>query len=110
MLARTFVIVLALAAAASPAASLEHSLDHLEQLYAADTLDTLGGLPSEDVESGVQCDLCNVLTTGRVAVVVDIAPPTDRVEAPDPVDPVASWLLPRPPQRSPESQRAPPLG
>ena len=107
---RSLLAVLAMAAALSPAISLAHGLDHLHEQYAFGLDDPqAGNSPADEADPAAPCDLCEVLAGGRTAIVASCVHAVARIDTPESLVPLADWLLPRPPQFEPKSQRAPPL-
>ena len=62
-------LLFATSAAIAPGAALEHGLNHLEESYASGDIALSGSEPfSDELDPEAQCDLCDSLTNGRLAM------------------------------------------
>ena len=103
-------LLFASSAAIAPGAELAHGLNHLEESYASGDIALSGTEPfSDELDPEAQCDLCDSLTNGRLAIAGVADGVVARLEATSRVEVLAPSASLQSIRYAPESPRGPPL-
>ena len=108
-LARTIAVLLVLVAGSAPVASFAHAASHVAEQSVAPDASSTADWPLSGTQSDADCDVCDLLASGRAVVATSFAPAWSAPMDPGRALPCGSLEGPIRLHRAPASPRAPPL-